>query len=186
MIAKIAVAAANFAIDKPYSYAVTQDLQLRPGMRVMVPFGRSNRRTKGVVLSVEEGDTAGLKPVDQQLDAEPVLSAGMLRLAEFVRQRYFCTYYEAISAMLPAGLWLETKDTFSLTEDRSWQEAAIRQKDAKLLLTHLSELGGQADDDALQQVLPDGERLQKALSYLLKKKWIPFRRDCDRRVCDRD
>ena len=185
MIAKIAVAAANFAIDKPYSYAITEDLQLQPGMRVMVPFGRSNRRTKGVVLSVEEGDTAGLKPVDQQLDAQPVLSAGMLRLAEFVRQRYFCTYYEAISAMLPAGLWFETKDTFSLTEDRSWIDATIRQSDAKLLLNHLSEMGGQADSDALQQVLNDTERFEKAISYLLKKKWISTHRDFKRRLSDK-
>ena len=185
MIAKIAVAAANFAIDKPYSYAVEEDLQLTPGIRVMVPFGRSNRRTKGIVLSLEDGDTAGLKPVDQQLDAEPVLSAGMLRLAEFVRQRYFCTYYEAISAMLPAGLWFQTKDSFSLTEDRSWQEATVRQRDAKLLLDQLLELGGQADADALQQVLNDTDRFEKAISYLLKKKWISTRRDFKRRLSDK-
>ena len=80
MIAKIAVAAANFAIDKPYSYALSDGLQLQPGMRVMVPFGRSNRRTKGIVLSIEEGDPNGLKPVDQQLDDGPVLSAVMLRV----------------------------------------------------------------------------------------------------------
>ena len=58
MIAKIAVSAANFAIDKPYSYAVPEKMELQPGIRVMVPFGRSNRHTEGVVLSVEEGSTA--------------------------------------------------------------------------------------------------------------------------------
>ena len=58
MIAKIAVAAANFAIDKPYSYAIPEGLDLQPGMRVMIPFGRSNRRTNGIVLTVEEGQTA--------------------------------------------------------------------------------------------------------------------------------
>ena len=62
MIAKIAVSAANFAIDKPYSYAVPAGMGLEPGMRVMVPFGRSNRRVKGVVLTVEDGQTDGLKP----------------------------------------------------------------------------------------------------------------------------
>ena len=45
MIAKIAVSAANFAIDKPYSYAVPENLCVQPGQRVMVPFGRSNRHT---------------------------------------------------------------------------------------------------------------------------------------------
>ncbi len=48
MIGKIAVSAANFAIDKPYSYWIPQDMALAPGQRVMVPFGRANRRTEGI------------------------------------------------------------------------------------------------------------------------------------------
>ena len=44
MIAKIAVSKANFAIDKPYSYRIPAGMALQPGMRVMVPFGRSNRQ----------------------------------------------------------------------------------------------------------------------------------------------
>ena len=83
MIAKIAVSAANFAIDKPYSYSVSENLQIAPGMRVLVPFGRSNRTTEGVVLAVEEGSADGLKPVLQMMDETPVLSANMLRLASF-------------------------------------------------------------------------------------------------------
>ena len=55
MVAKIAVSAANFAIDKPYSYYVPEDMELQPGQRVQLPFGRGNRRCEGVVLSVEPG-----------------------------------------------------------------------------------------------------------------------------------
>ena len=68
MIAKIAVSAANFAIDKPYSYAVPATMFLQPGLRVMVPFGRSNRHTEGVVLSLENGSEAGLKQVAAVLE----------------------------------------------------------------------------------------------------------------------
>ena len=39
MIAKIAVSAATYAIDKPYSYAIPPEMNLEPGMRVTVPFG---------------------------------------------------------------------------------------------------------------------------------------------------
>ena len=81
MIAKIAVSAATFAIDKPYSYRFSEEMALSPGMRVMIPFGRSNRHTEGVVLSVEAGAEDGLKPVSRCLDDGPVLSAAMLRLA---------------------------------------------------------------------------------------------------------
>ena len=94
MIAKIAVSAANFAIDKPYSYRVPQGMDLRPGQRVQLPFGRSNRRTEGVVLSVEPGDEEKLKPVELCLDDGPILTMTQLRLAAFLRDRYFCTFYD--------------------------------------------------------------------------------------------
>ena len=100
MIAKIAVSAANFAIDKPYSYAVPEALHLQPGQRVMVPFGRSNRHTEGVVLSLETGSEDGLKKEASCLDEEPVISGRMLQLAAFMRQRYFCTMFEAIKTIV--------------------------------------------------------------------------------------
>ena len=130
MIAKIAVSAATYAIDKPYSYRVAADMTLQTGQRVMVPFGRSNRRTEGVVLSVETGDESGLKAVERCLDEEPVLSPVMLQLAAFLRERYFCTFYDAIRAMLPAGLWFRVQDTYTLVPDAPWQEKCNRQPDA--------------------------------------------------------
>ena len=93
MIAKIAVSAATFAIDKPYSYRIPDGLHLQPGVRVQVPFGRGNRRTEGVVLSVEQGSDPNLKTIDCSLDEEPVLTQQMLRLAAFMRERYFCTFF---------------------------------------------------------------------------------------------
>ena len=85
MIAKIAVSAATYAIAKPYSYRVGQNMTLAVGQRVMVPFGRGNRRTEGVVLSLEAGEDPALKTVDRSLDEEPVLTGSMLQLAAFLR-----------------------------------------------------------------------------------------------------
>ena len=122
MIGKIAVSAANFAIDKPYSYWIPQDMALAPGQRVMVPFGRANRRTEGIVLTVEPGSEDKLKAVESCLDDDPILTETQLRLAAFLRERYFCTFFDAIRVMLPAGLWFRTRLTVSLTEDRSWKD----------------------------------------------------------------
>ena len=185
MIAKIAVSAANFAIDKPYSYSVSRQMSLAPGMRVTVPFGRSNRRTEGIVLSVEEGIGEKLKSVDKTLDEMPVLSDTMLRLASFIRSRYFCTFYEAARAMLPAGLWFETKETFALTEDRSWQGSNLRQKNAEKILQLLLDCGGSCDGQLLHQLVADEEELRKAVAYLQKKKWITASRDFARKTGDR-
>ena len=184
MIAKIAVAAANFAIDKPYSYFIPMGKTLAPGMRVQVPFGRSNRPTEGVVISVEEGASDGLKPVQLCLDDAPVLTDLMLRLAEFMRQRYFCTFYDAVRTMLPAGLWFRTKDTFALTEDRSWQDKKLRKAGALQLLQILQDCGGQADGEVLRKAV-DSETFEEAISYLQSKGWINASRAYARRTSDK-
>ena len=185
MIAKIAVAAATFAIDKPYSYRVPEELHLQPGIRVQVPFGRGNRRTEGVVLTLEPGDDETLKTIDCSLDEEPVLTQHMLRLAAFMRERYFCTLFDAVRAMLPAGLWFKTKNVISLTGDRSWQEKSIRQVDAVQVLNLLSDLGGQAEEEVLRQAVPDRESLEAALAYLQRKKWITAQTDFLHRLHDK-
>ena len=66
MVAKIAVSAATYAIDKPYSYRVPEGMAVEPGMRVTVPFGRGNRRCEGVVLSLEAVESGELKTVEQR------------------------------------------------------------------------------------------------------------------------
>ena len=185
MIAKIAVSAANFAIDKPYSYAVPASMTLMPGQRVMVPFGRSNRHAEGVVLSVEEGSESGLKLIASCLDDAPVLSMRMLQLAAFMRERYFCTFFDAIRVMLPAGLWFQSKDTYSLTQDLSWQEKSIRQADAAVLLQQLLDCGGSCSGKLLRETISSDEAFEKAISYLLKKKWITAQRSFTRKTSDK-
>ena len=185
MIAKLAVSAANFAIDKPYSYHIPENLTVMPGQRVTVPFGRGNRRCEGVVLSVEEGSEENLKAIEQVLDPEPVVSAYQLRLAAFVRERYYCTFYDAVRAMLPAGLWFQSKSTVSLTEDRSWQEKTVKNEDARTILDLLNDLGGQGPEQLLKEAIEDEQRLQAALQYLLRKKWIAAQADYSRRLNDK-
>ena len=185
MIGKIAVSAANFAIDKPYSYRIPQDMTLAPGQRVMVPFGRANRRTEGIVLTVEPGSEDKLKPVESCLDEEAILTETQLRLAAFLRERYFCTFFDAIRAMLPAGLWFRTRLTVSLTEDLSWKDKNLRKKGATQVLELLENLGGTAQEEALRNLIPDEDALRGVLSYLRQKKWIDCQTDFLRKTQDK-
>ena len=184
MIAKIAVSAANFAIDKPYSYAVPQGMALMPGMRVQVPFGRGDRSCEGVVLSLEEGSQEGLKAVACPLDSESLLSPTMLRLAAFMRSRYFCTYYDAVRSMLPAGLWFQSKQVFSLTQDKSWADAKLKNPQAQALLQMLQDMGGAAPEHILRGDM-DEETFHKAVSYLLRKKWVAAQTTYRRKASDK-
>ena len=170
MIGKIAVSAAVFAIDKPYSYRIPEGMELQPGHRVQLPFGRANKMAEGIVLSVEAGDEAGLKSVARVLDDAPMLTRHQLLLAGFLRERYFCTFFDAVRAMLPAGAWFHTKVTFSLTADRSWEAAAIRKEGAREVLQLLDCLGGEAEEEALRPAAASDEAFAGALEYLLRKK----------------
>ena len=185
MIGKIAVSAAAFAIDKPYSYHVPEEMTLSPGSRVTVPFGRGNRRCEGVVLTLEPGEDRSLKTVERVLDAEPVLTPYMLRLAAFLRERYFCTFYDAIRTMLPGGLWFKESATISLTEDRSWKDATIKKEFAREVLALLEDLGGKTNETALRAVVPDEDAFHGVIQYLIRKKWISTQADFARRASDK-
>ena len=110
MIAKIAVSPATYAIDKPYDYLIPAEYENRilPGCRVFVPFGKGNRVAEGIVLSVtDESAYPECKEILRLADSEPLLGRDQLRLALFMRERYFCTVYDAVKVMLPAGLWFD-------------------------------------------------------------------------------
>ena len=185
MIGKIAVSAANFAIDKPYSYWIPREMRLAPGQRVTVPFGRGNRCAEGVVLSVEEGSQEGLKTVEAVLDEQPLLSPLQLRLAAFLRERYFCTFFDACRAILPAGLWFDTKAVYSLTENREWKEKTIRKPGAAEILRLMEQLGGGAKEQELEALGLEREALEDALRYLAGKKWISAQTEYLRRGRDK-
>ena len=77
MIAEVAVSCAIFAIDQPYSYRVPENMELLPGMRVVVPFGRANRRTEAIVLAITTGSEETLKAICDAVDI-PVVAIGGL------------------------------------------------------------------------------------------------------------
>ena len=184
MIAKIAVSAAVFAIDKPYDYRVPEGMKLRPGMRVSIPFGRANRTCEGAVLALAEGEEAGLKPVAAALDDAPVLDERGLHLAAFLRERYFCTFYDAIKAVLPAGIWFRERNRYAIVPDADWKTAISRRPDALAVMQTLEALGGSAEEEALRRQF-DEEALDDALRYLLRKKLLTCDTAHRRRVSDK-
>lgn len=109
-IAKIAVSGIPFRLDRPFDYAIPTELEakVQPGVRVEVPFTRANRRTEGIVLALAPiGAYEKLKPISDVLDEAPILTPAQIKLALWMHERFFCTVYEAVKAMLPAGLWFK-------------------------------------------------------------------------------
>lgn len=105
-VARVAVENAVYHFDREFSYLIPPEYShLKPGCRVVVPFGKGNARRQGIVLSLTTTENMeGLKEIQSVLDDEPVLSDEMLRLCAFMKSHCFCTYYDAVKAMLPTGI----------------------------------------------------------------------------------
>ena len=102
----VAVSNATFHFDKLYTYAVmpAQQSEIRLGSMVLVPFGKGSRARMGVVLVCDaEPESSKLKFVFDVAPASACLTPELLRLVHFLKERTFCTYYEAVKAVIPYG-----------------------------------------------------------------------------------
>ena len=123
-VAMVAVSAANYGFDRPYSYLIPSEMRaVQPGCRVIVPFGRGNRPSEGVVLSCKCTTDDSLKQILKVTDAEPILSPEQLRLAVWMHDRFFCTVYDAVKAILPVGVWYSVSCFYRLKKGVSYEQA---------------------------------------------------------------
>ena len=152
-VAKVAVQAATYAIDKVYDYLLPPELAGQVGCRVLVPFGRGNRLSEAVILSLrQEVPDKPLKAVRTLLDEEPILTEKELRLTLWMTRRYFCTFYDALRTVLPTAVWYHYRETWTLVrepEEPTAQEAAV----CRLLQD------GAMSTDKLRQALGDDVEL---------------------------
>ena len=184
---KVAVSAAPYSIDKPYSYLVPESLAAAavPGVRVMVPFGRGNKESEGLILArVQEPKLPGSKAIRQILDSEPVLDKAGIDLALWMRGRYFCTVFEAVKTILPAGLWYGLREIWSLAmAPEAARSAAVGIPGAWQVLDLLEKQGGKADIRVLRDALGDGA--EKPLKAMKKAEILTCETDAKRKIADK-
>ncbi len=137
-----------------------RDSQLRPGMRVRVPFGR--RRLVGVVMAVS--DTSDLpperlKPILEVLDAAPALDASALELIQWAAEYYHHPVGQVLASALPRlmrlGAGVEaTEERWTLTGAGREAIAAGQPRRAakqRALLDFLAAAGGAAAAGSLSE-----------------------------------
>ena len=120
LIAEIAVEKTAASFDDLFSYLVPESLRdsVHRGMRVLVPFGRGDKKRAGVVFNISEREYDGkLKEIYSAADDGISLDDEMLKLAEWLKETTFCTYYDAVRTMLPAGLSLRFEEKYALAEN---------------------------------------------------------------------
>ncbi len=118
-IAKIAVDNVKYHFDKLYDYIIPDDMINKAliGCRVMINFRNSIRQ--GIIIETVKADTTNqnLKPLMAIIDKAPLLNNEMLGLALFIKDRYFCTLYDAVKSMLPIGLFLKKKTNYTVNHN---------------------------------------------------------------------
>lgn len=97
---------AAYSFDRIFDYEIPEELigLIKPGCRVLVPFGRGSKSRQGIVTDLGESEEDNLKPISKLLDATPVVTEEMISTAKFMKEHYFCTLYDGVKAMLPAGI----------------------------------------------------------------------------------
>jgi primosomal protein N' (replication factor Y) len=95
----------NLPIDRVFQYKVTGREQYAPeiGKRVQIPFRTSKRI--GYIVKLED------KPMVEEpralidiIDEVPIFTSEMIALAEWIKDNYFCSWGEALEAMIPGAL----------------------------------------------------------------------------------
>ena len=169
MLARVAVSSVPYAADRLYTYLVPEELigSAEAGRRVMIPFGRGNKRVEGFLLEVgREAAASPLKPIDAVLDDAPLLDSRDIRLVRWMKARYFCTYYDAIKTILPGGVWLKYRELWHVNGEIGAAEAlsSVAPDSLEETLLHAMLGAKEIERAALNEL--GGEKTAKALRSL--------------------
>ncbi|MBP1743919.1 MAG: primosome assembly protein PriA [Firmicutes bacterium] len=104
--AGVIINSSSSALDRAFTYAVPDMIKdkLQIGSRVLVPFGKGNKRTEGFVVSIPDAAKGDVKEISSLCDDLPLFNEKDLALMERMRERYLCTYIEAIKVLIPSGI----------------------------------------------------------------------------------
>lgn len=91
---------------------------IRPGCRVVVPFGRTKFYT-GIVAGLTPRRPEGFetKEISQLLDSEPIVRHPQMKFWEWIADYYLCSAGEVYRAAVPAGLKLESETVVEVNPD---------------------------------------------------------------------
>lgn len=146
-IAEVVISGSNREFDKKFSYSVPEGMKVKPGARVVVPFGKGNKKVSGIVTGfTDNSDSFKLKEISELIDSEPLCTPKLLDLAEYMRKICVCTYYQALRPLVASGATVKSVRWITLL-DKSADIAKLsgRSKAKRKLLEILHEYGGTVD-----------------------------------------
>ena len=168
-VAKVVLDGAAGSYDKLYSYLIPENLlnEAKCGCRVTVPFGRTNIKKQGMIMEIsDEMPDSKLKSILGVTDITPILSDEMLKMCVWMKERIFCTYYDAIHSMIPLGLSYRLSE-FYFVNDEFVTDSLLTEREGEVF-AYLKE-NGETPLKKLEDIFESSEEI---LSSLLKKEAV--------------
>jgi len=147
-IASVVLSSSTREFDREYHYIIPESLKnaVIPGVRVIVPFGRANRYVEAYVLDVvNDTEFTELKEIKKVVDENPVMGKHMIELARWMKDKYICTYSDAIKCMLPPGIGIKSFCMVKLVKQSSDVD-----KNQRIILDLLAESNGECELEELE------------------------------------
>lgn len=161
--ASVVLEKTTYAFDGMFDYLIPDGMRetLRVGARVVVPFGKGNKRRVGLVMSIRDADSsAKLKELCAVVDDSPVLSEELVRLCGWMRDNTFCTYFDAFRAMLPPGLGYTLSTRYAVNEEYTGELS----EEEQTLCNEMKALSGKKLEDYINdEVAANGIKRIKSL-----------------------
>lgn len=104
MFAEVLVELKTKKIDQTFTYIIPNNLNVKKGIRVLVPFGK--QKLEGFVTNVikEFNGEYKLKEIIDVIDENPVLNEEMLELGRYMSKKTICNLINCYQTMLPSAL----------------------------------------------------------------------------------
>lgn len=173
LIAKVAVEKAGYHFDKLYSYLVPEKNRDKAavGARVLVPFGKGNKKSIGIIFAVDEtADVEKVKPIAAFPDKEPVADERTCRMAEWLKEHTFCTLFDGVKAQLPAGVSLKIIAEYRMARELTELEKDKLSPEERTVIFSLNNSQVPVSSVRFNEILRDDA--EGVLSSLMKKGMI--------------
>ncbi|MDM5283497.1 primosomal protein N' [Peribacillus frigoritolerans] len=108
--------------DREFDYRIPEKWNqvIKPGMRVIVPFGP--RMVQGFVTGLKaKSDFAKLRFIKEPMDLEPILNDELLQLGDWLTNEAMCFKISALQAMLPAAMKAKYEKVIKVVDDKKDQ-----------------------------------------------------------------
>ncbi|ASS93281.1 primosomal protein N' [Peribacillus simplex] len=108
--------------DREFDYRIPEKWKqvIKPGMRVIVPFGP--RMVQGFVTGLKaKSDFAKLRYIKEPMDLEPILNDELLQLGDWLTKEAMCFKISALQAMLPAAMKAKYEKVIKVVEAKKDQ-----------------------------------------------------------------